>query len=150
MTSFKSSNPASDRLISYRDLYLSKVSGGRDRESTWEPCRNLKGMDLTMKEHRFLGEDPILVLEFLSRMAEECDILGFIEAQIKRVIPQFLTGKAEKKFRPTRNGARSGGVSCWHEAVLSFLRTKYRPETIPEAVNRLSGTRKLVHESEQD
>ena len=68
-----------------------------------------------MKDYRFSGEDPILIFDFLSRMVEECDILGLTEAQEYVVLLQFLMGKAAKKFRSTRNGARSGGVSCWPE-----------------------------------
>ena len=136
--------------MSYRYYRLTRYRGGRDSASTGELRRHIKSLELTMKDYRFSGEDPILIFDFLSRMVEECDILGLTEAQAYVVLPQFLTGKAAKQFRSTRNGARSGGVSCWPEAIQSLLRTYATPAAIREAVTTLRGTRQLVNETEQD
>lgn len=60
--------------------------------STGELHRVLNILDLTMKEHRFSGDDPILVFEFKSSMVEECCNLGLNEGQACLELPQFLRG----------------------------------------------------------
>lgn len=51
-------------IMYYRYIRLLQVSCVRDRTATGKLHRHLKGLHLNMKEHHFLGEDPI-VLEIL-------------------------------------------------------------------------------------
>ena len=66
--------------MSYRYYCLTRYRGGNDSASTGELSRHLKSLELTMKDYRFSGEDPILIFDFLSRIMEECKILELTEA----------------------------------------------------------------------
>ena len=101
-----------------------------------------------MGDHRFSGSDQIMVFAFLTRFVEECDRNRLTEAQAFIVLPQYLTGMAEVQFRSTRYGSRSGGVTCWPEAV-QYLLTKYAtPSSIREAVSTMRNIRQMSGENE--
>lgn len=77
--------------MSYRYYRLSLTSGSSESAATGELRRHINGLELTKKEHIFSGDNPILILDFLSHMAEESDILGLTEAQTYVALPQFIT-----------------------------------------------------------
>lgn len=41
--------------------------------------RTLKNLEWTIKEHKFSGNDPVLIFDFLGRTVEEADTLGMNE-----------------------------------------------------------------------
>lgn len=88
-----------------------------------------------MKEHRFSGEEPVMIFDFLSLFDEESGILGITEAKEYISLPQFLTGKVTKQFWSKRNGSSSGGATWWPETIQSFLRTYDTPDDTIEAIN---------------
>lgn len=152
LSSLKPSNPLYDRLMSYRYYRLMRTSDRRSSRSTGMLSALLKRMGLTMKEHSFSGDDPIMVFDFLTRFVEEADTLSMSEAQAFVALPHFLVGNANKQFRASRNGSRSssGGVSCWPEAVQYLLRTYATPSAIRDAINSLHALKQQANESELD
>lgn len=63
---------------------------------------------------KLLGEDPILILNFITKYFQEAYVLGMSEAQAYISLPYFLSGFAEYKFNSVRETTRAleGGVSC--------------------------------------
>lgn len=59
-------------------------------------------LELTFKERKFSGEDPILLLDFLSQLVEEVDILDIGEGQIMVLIPHLLSGIAGDQYPQPR------------------------------------------------
>ena len=70
------SNPAFDRLMSYRYYRLRKTTHSRTARETGKVRDFIKRMDTSLRRHRFSGGDPVLILEFLRRFVQEADILG--------------------------------------------------------------------------
>ena len=65
-----------DRLMSYRYYRLIDTTAMRTHEKTTRLHKTLKNIELTMREHKFSGEDSILIFNFLSRVVKEADVLG--------------------------------------------------------------------------
>ena len=148
LKSIKPSDVLFDRLMNYRYYRLKRTKGSRSSKHILEVRKHLKSLDITLKEYKFNGQDPILVFDFLSRFVEQADTLRMTEMQAFVALPHYLSGTAENQFRAIRNGARSGGVTCWSEAVQYFLRTYATPSAIREAVNHLRDIRQLPKETE--
>lgn len=150
LKSLKPTNPAFDRLLSYRFYRLSRHTSQQTGRQTGEVRRFIKSLELSMKQHAFSGEDPILVLEFLTRFVEEADTLGMTETQAYLAFPYFVKGNTIKQYRAARNATRDSGVTCWPEAVQYFLRTYATPAAIRVAVQEFRGVRQKPDESEMD
>ena len=88
------------------------------------------------------------MFNFLTRFVEECDTQEMSEAQAFLAIPHFLTGTAERHYRAAVHGGKSGGVSCWPEAVQYFLRTYATAATISSAIRDLRDIRQQSNETE--
>ena len=71
-----------DRLMSYRYFRPLHTTSMRTHETTTRLHKTLKNIDLTMRKHKFSGEDTILGFDFLSRVVEEADLLGMNEGQL--------------------------------------------------------------------
>lgn len=110
MTWMKPSKLLLDRLMSYRYYLLQRTQGARNRQATGMVRQLMKRMELTMHEYNFVGDDSILVLDFLTCLVEEADILSKKEGQAFISLPYLLTSHASRQFRASRNGARSGGI----------------------------------------
>lgn len=90
----------------------------------------VKTFQATFKNKKYSGEDQIMVVEFLLSFAEEANTLKASKAHALLKLPKLLNRQAERQLRSVRNGARSGGVTWWPEAVEHFLRTYETPATI--------------------
>lgn len=138
------------KLLSYRYYRLEDTTPQRTPRGTGKVRNHLRQMELTMKAHKFSGEDPILVLDFLSRFVAEADILRMSEAQAYIALPYFLTGLAEDQFNSVRGSTRAseGGVTCWPEAVQYLLRSYATGNAIQGAILALRDTKQKADESE--
>ena len=57
-----------DRLLSYRYYRLHKTNSNRSNTTMNRVHKILKNLELTMRDYKFSGEDPILIFDFLSRL----------------------------------------------------------------------------------
>ena len=80
-----------DRLMNYR-YYRLQTRCKDKQESLLYLHRYQKPLDNAMRDCKFDGSDPIMVLEFLTRYVEETDKLGMTEAQAFALVPNYLSG----------------------------------------------------------
>jgi len=104
LASLQPSNRKYQRLMSYRYYRLRKTKQTRDHARTTQLHKLLKNLDLSFRESKFSGQDPILIFDFLTRMVEECDTLGMSEAQSFMALPHFLSDNARTQFRAMQSG----------------------------------------------
>lgn len=71
----------------YHYHQLSDKTANRTSSTTTSLYHTIKNLELTMKDLKFFGEDPILILDFLSRLNEEADTLDMNEGQLWFVFP---------------------------------------------------------------
>ena len=70
----------------------------------------IKTLELTFSERKFDGKDPILILDFLARFTEECDILGMTEGQAFMTLRNFLAKTSETQYRALQHGGHAGAI----------------------------------------
>ena len=87
----RATNPLYSELLNYRHYRLSKRSR-RSSKLTAKARHQVKNMGLTMLPHRFTGEDPVLVLDFLCRFIGDAEQLAMSEDQAYIALPFFLKG----------------------------------------------------------
>ena len=150
LASLHTSDPLFDRHMSYRFYRLNDTTQTRTSSETGKVRRFIKDLEITLSEQKFTGADPILVFDFLVRFIEEMDTLGINEGQAFIILPYFLKGSAQRQYRASRNGSRSGGVSSWPEAIQYFIRTYATPTTLREAVDNLRNLRQERNETETE
>ena len=148
LASLQPSNKKYQRLMSYRYYRLRKTTHTRDHARTTQLHKLLKNLDLSFRESKFSGQDPILIFNFLTRMVEECDTLGMSEAQAFMALPHLLSDNARTQFRAMQSGSRTSGVTCWPEGVQYILRTYATPAAIRNATNELPSIRQSADEDE--
>lgn len=83
-----------DKLMSYRYYRLVRTDHRRNADINKNLSRVLKSLGSTFKEQKFSGSDPILVLDFLTRIVEEAEMLGMTEGQLFVLLPHILAGEA--------------------------------------------------------
>ena len=83
--------------LNYRHYRLSKRSR-RSSKHTARARHQVKNLGLTMLPHRFTGEDPILVLDFLHRFIVEAEQLSISEDQANIALPFFLKGDSKRHY----------------------------------------------------
>ena len=137
-----------DRLLSYRYYRLHKTNANRSSATMTRLHKTLKNLELTMREYKFSGEDPILIFDFLSRLVEEADTNSMTEGQLMVCLPHMLTKSAAKQYRAACNSSRSAGLKYWPEAVQYLLRTYATETAIREAVRDLENIRQSPTEDE--
>ena len=137
-----------DRLMSVRYYRLADTTETRTQDLTTRLHRVLKNLELTMKEHKFSGEDPILVFDFLGRTVEEADTLAMNEGQLVICLPHLLTKTAAERYRSIAPRARGGQMTRWPEAVQYLLRTYGTDREIQQAVEYLEGLHQATNEKE--
>lgn len=81
LKSLHPTNPLYKMVLSYHPYRLDDTIQRLSSRATGKVRGFLKRMYLTLKDHRFSGEDPILVLEFLARYVRESNIQEMTEAQ---------------------------------------------------------------------
>lgn len=84
----------------------------RTQQSTARLHKNLKNIVLTMRGHKFSGEDIVLVFDFLTPFVEEADTPGMSESQLIVCLPHLLTKNVDRLFRSASSHSRSGGLVC--------------------------------------
>lgn len=62
------------------------------------PQVDLQNMELTMCAYRFIGEDPVFVFDFLTRVVEDDDTLRLSEGQLNVCLPHPLNKNAAYHF----------------------------------------------------
>ena len=134
--------------MSYRYYRLFNMTAARTQDSTTRLHRSLKNLKLTMQDHKFFGEDPILIFDFLGRTVEEADTLGMNEAQLVTCLPHLLTKTAAQQYRSIASRSGAGGLTKWPEAVQYLLRTYATDREIQEAVEELESLRQSSNEDE--
>lgn len=109
----------------YRYYRLKNCQSHKSASATAYLRRLIREIDLSLKEHTFKVDDPILVSKFLTRFAEEADTLGMTDAQAYLELPTLLTENSSRRYKAIRNASHvpSGGVSAWTEAVNYLIRT---------------------------
>lgn len=112
-----------DRLMSYSYYCLMKTRPIRTRQPTTLLHKTLRNIDLTVRDHKFSGGDPLLVFDFLIRVVEGVDKLVMSERQLIVCFPQLLINNAAQNFRSASSHSRFGGLVCSQAAVQYFLRT---------------------------
>lgn len=80
----------------------------RRKKSTTDLHKSLKNIELTMRGLKFIGEDPVLVLDFLTRVFNESDTLGMSERQLIVFIAHLRTKNDAENFRSSSSFCRSG------------------------------------------
>lgn len=63
------------KLLSYRYYLLANNTATPTTTSVMRIYRIVKNLEVTMNTFKFLGEDPILIYDFLSRLVREADVL---------------------------------------------------------------------------
>ena len=91
-------DPMFDRLMNYR-YYRLQTRGKDKQESLLYLHRYQKPLDNAMKDCKFDGSDPIMVLKFLTRYVEETDKLGMTEAQESQRATQVKMEMSYQKGR---------------------------------------------------
>lgn len=71
------------------------------------------------KREFFSGVESIQVMAFSALLVRELNLKGMSEAQAFRVLPNFLNGVAERKFRSVAEttSLEQGGITSWTETV---------------------------------
>ena len=136
-----------DRVMNYR-YYRLQTRRKDKKESLLYLHRYQKPLDIAMKESKFDGTDPILILEFLTRYVEETDKLGMTEAQAFALVPNYLSGEARRHVRSNMNSSANGGVSCWAQFVDHMLREYATPTALQEAISSLKNIQQKSQETE--
>ena len=143
------SDPLYRKLLSYRYYRLQKTDSSRTGRQTGKTRDHIRRMEITLKDYMFGGDDPIKVLEFLSKYCEEADTLEMTEAQAYVVLPYLLKGSAKEQFNAVKGTlAGDGGVTNWPEAVQYLLRTYATNSAIREAILALRDTKPRDGETE--
>lgn len=96
---------------------LLSTNQDRTRDETFRLDKTLRNLELTSKDRKFSGEDPILTFDFLTRFVEPT--LEISEGQIMALLPKLLSGSTGDQQRATENGSRpgnSGSIIRWLEA----------------------------------
>lgn len=134
----KTSEPNFERLMNYRYYKLALRRSGRSAESTIAVRKHIKSLDITMKDYKFDGSDPVMVFDFLTRLTEEADTIGMTEPQAFHALPHYLSGPAADSFRAAKLGSHTGGVTKWPSAVNYFLETYATPAAIRARLSLIS------------
>ena len=109
-------------------------------------------MALTLRNYTFIGEGPIMVLNFLRRFCDEANTLNMSEAQAYVALSYFLRGFALDQFQTVKDAyaASEGGVTCWPEAVQYLIRSYATSTAIREAIISLRDIQQKPTESEME
>lgn len=109
-------------------------------------------MHLSLQNHYFTGEEPSMVLVFVSTFVAEATILVMNEVQAHLALIYFLWGVAEHHYTSVRRSSRSseGGVTCWPEAVQCLLRFYPTNTAVERTALALLNTPQLLCETKTD
>jgi len=146
----KPADPIYDRLLNYRYYRLSDTRQTRSAMETKLLREQTKSFQTSFDKTKFNGEDPVMVFDFLMKFVEEADTLHVSEAHAFLILPKVLSGRADRQLRSVRNGSRSGGVTCWPEAVNYLLRTYATAAATRNACNDFRNIRQQAREEEVD
>lgn len=135
--------------MSYHYYRLPLSTHGCSNADTFCLRKTLQKLNLVFKNRKFLGENPILIFDFLTRLIEEADTLEKSEGKLMVLLPHLLTGGAGAQYRAAANGCRSGrlsGIIQRSEAVKHLLRTSNK-KPITESIDDLKNVRQAENEN---
>lgn len=101
----KSNNPHFDQALFYRTYLLENTSHGRAGRQTGNVEVQIKRLKLTLNDCSFSAEDPILILEFLSRFVTEGETLDMSGAQAFIALLYLLNGMAAAQLRSVQTAS---------------------------------------------
>lgn len=83
----------------------------------------IKKTELKTKDHQFLEEDPIMVIDFLARLVCEKNTQGISEAQVFVKLPTSLSGitKSQNEAGVDMVVPEDGGILSWSQAIHYLL-----------------------------
>lgn len=123
--------------MSNRYYCLRLTSHGSSHSNTFLLRKKLPNLERIFKDSKFLGEDSILIFDFLTRLVEKAETLEMSKRQIMVLIP-YLTRSACEKYLAAANESCSGNICSiahWNEAVQHLLCTYDNEQAITEALN---------------
>lgn len=68
-----------------------------------------------MRKPKYDGSDPILAMDFLSRIVEKADMLDMNEEQIYLALLTYLRRTSNVQLCAMYSGSKSRDISCWQE-----------------------------------
>ena len=141
-----------ERCLNYRYYRLFKVDLPKGKRHTSDFKDHKKALRSALRNNKFTGEDPILILKFLAEFVRECDAHGISEPQAYNLIPYFMDKQATEGLQSVTDGTEDpseGGVSTWPQVVYYLLGTYATNDNIAKAVDDLLRLRQKVDESDQ-
>lgn len=93
---------------------------------------------MSFRERKFKGEDPILLLNFLTSLVEEADTVDISEGQMIVLARHLLIKYDGEQYHARTNASlagASGGIFHWAKAVRHLLRTYATEIAIREAID---------------
>lgn len=76
-----------------------------------------------MCDQKFIGKDPVFVLDILTRLVEETDTLDMSEGHLIFFLLNTVTNNAAQYFRSNSSHRHYVGLVCWLDAVQYLLHT---------------------------
>ena len=130
------------KAVDYRKYRLESRSARYDASTARRINRYRMKLDVQMRTHTFGGQDPIVVLGFLTRFKMACDHIGVSEGAAVWCFQFYLTGQAHALLQSRLHGNTMGAdaeqrerLETFAEVVNLLLRTYATDEVISEAVS---------------
>lgn len=147
---FRLTNPLYVENLSCCTLRLEDVSQQPSPRETRIISDCIKRMALKLSGHHFLGENPIMVIHFVTLFVREANIQEICKAWAFVALPPFL-----RRFVKSRYEAGSemmipeeGGISSWGEAVQYLIKNYAQSSRISLAIANLLLISQELMESE--
>lgn len=97
---------------------------------------------------KFSAKDLILIINFLSHLAEESDVHDMDKGQLMACLLHILTKTAALEYQSTSSRSLAVVLSSWPEAVPYFLRNYATEVSICEETNTLESLKQMKNETE--
>lgn len=135
----KSSNKVFDKLMSYRSYQFMITTGTESSRDTEDVRVHINNLNLTLKNHVFYGNHPIIFFAFLNRFVNEVNILNILKAKSFIALRTILADAVESKFRTSLSGVSPyAGKTCCLEAVQYLLSTYVTASDMCEALHNVN------------
>lgn len=131
-------------VLSYRAYRLRNTNSDL-RSDLRNVKENTEFLRMAMYGADFSGRDELGVLSFLARLTDSANDLEMTESQLFRVLPHFLAGTANERYRGALafagrsqlSGGIPSGIWSWPSAVNWLLRTYARDDALDRALTDL-------------
>lgn len=100
-------------------------------------------MDLTLRDHKFDGKDPIKVLRIFAEQIRKCKFLSVTEGLELISLSYMLNRDTKEKLNSVLSTSEKNeyGIECWPEAVQYLLRTYETTGEIRESILKFLDSR---------